>query len=910
MNRRFSRVLGWVVVFGFAVCTVSLAQSQKPGPPPTTYRSDTILVKPKRGLAVAQLATQHAALRGNVEHTFPAIGNLQIVKLPPGLTVKEALHRYRGSGLVEYAEPDYEVYIVTTPDDPQFVDGTLWGLNQISMPQAWDMRTSAYPPVVVAVIDTGVRYDHEDLAANLWVNPCLSCPVNGVVYTNDVYGINAINNTGNPWDDHYHGTHVSGTIGAVGNNGTGVVGVAWNVRIMALKFLNSGGIGYTSDAIKCINYAIAKHADILNNSWGGGGADNALRDAIIAARDAGIIFVAAAGNNNSDNDATPFYPAGYDVDNIVAVAATDSSDALASFSNYGANTVELAAPGVNIYSTYTNATGNAYTYLSGTSMAAPHVSGALALIKAQFPGDNYAGLISRMLGNVDELSNLNGITLSGGRLNVYKALTLVPKPIASLAISPSGGTPPLAVTFTDNSLGDITARTLDYGDGSPLTSNTSTTHTYDAAGNYTATLSVSGPTGSSSRTRQIVAVNNYAAAADTFNWINTSGMTALSMIDDSVSPALPLPFAFAFYGQTNTSVYVGSNGLLVFGNNAGGAEYNNTDLPTTAAPNNAIYPYWDDLNPTFAGQVRYGTAPDGSFVVSWEGVPHFSDSSATFTFQVVLFPSGAIKIQYLDVKPTNLTVGAGRNATIGLEHSTGLVAAKYSYNGSTLLANSQAIRFTTSSGPPPPGALSVGPADGLSASGVVGGPFNPSSKTYTLTNTGGQPINWSAWYSPGQNWCWLSPTSGTLAAGASATVSEYISTNANSLPTGNYSSTVSFANVSNGNGNTNRSVSLTVTACLNPPANLKATLSGYNSRRVVLNWTDTSTCETGFKVERQTRNPDYTWTSFSVIATPAANATSYKDRTVALGERYRYRVLASNGTTDSGYSNPAALVVR
>ena len=747
MKRRFL----WAFIIGFAFCLPSLAQSQKSGPTPPAYRSDTLLVKPKRGLG-AQLARQHAALRANVEHTFPAIGDLQIVKLPPGLTVEKACQRYRGSGLVEYAEPDYEVCIVTTPNDPQFVDGTLWGLNQISMPTAWDVRTSAYPPVVVAVVDTGVRYNHEDLAANLWVNPgetgldslgrdkrTNGMDDDGDGYVDDVYGINAITGSGDPWDDHYHGTHVSGTIGAVGNNGIGVVGVAWNVRIMALKFLNSGGSGWTSDAIKCIDYAIAKGAHILNNSWGGGGPDNALRDAIIAARNAGIIFVAAAGNNASDNDEIPFYPASYDVDNLVAVAATDNSDAPAWFSNYGANTVELAAPGVNIYSTYTNATGNAYTYLSGTSMAAPHVSGALALIKAQFPGDNYAGLISRMLGNVDELSTLNGLTLSGGRLNVYKALTLPPKPIASLAVNPSGGAPPLTVTFTDNSFGDITARTLDYGDGSAATSNTSTTHTYNAAGNYTATLSVSGPDGSNSRSRQIVVANNYTVAADTFNWVDTSGMTALSMTDDSVSPAVPLPFAFALYGLTNSSVYVGSNGLLMFGNNAGATAWANTDIPNAAVPNNAIYPYWDDLNPTSAGQVRYGIAPDGSFVVSWEGVPHFSDSTATFTFQVALFPSGDIKIQYLDVKPANLTVGAGRSATIGVEHSTGLVAAEYSYNGSTLLANSQAIRFTTSSGPPPPGVLSVTPTSGLSASGVVGGPFSPSSAIYTLAKTGKKP---------------------------------------------------------------------------------------------------------------------------------------------------------------------------
>ena len=389
-------------------------------------------MKPKKGAEGLQIASQHSVIGAQVERTFARIGNLQIVKLPPGLSVEKAIEHYQRSGMVEYAEPDYELHVLLTPNDPNYLDGTLWAMNNngqnggtpdadIDAPEAWDTRTAANP-VIVAVIDTGARYTHEDLAANIWSNTCVSCPVNGVVYNNDYYGINAIANTGDPWDDHFHGTHVSGTIGGVGNNGKGVVGVAWNVRIMALKFLNSSGFGSTSDAIECINYGIVKGAKIMSNSWGGGGYDQALFDAIAAARDADIIFVAAAGNNGSNNDTTPTYPASYALNNILAVAATDRNDLLASFSNYGATSVELGAPGVNIYSTY-NTSDSAYNTLSGTSMATPHVSGALALLRAQFPELNYSQAIAELLATVDPIPSLTGKTVTGGRLNLQKLLT-------------------------------------------------------------------------------------------------------------------------------------------------------------------------------------------------------------------------------------------------------------------------------------------------------------------------------------------------------------------------------------------------------------------------------------------------------------------------------------------------------
>lgn len=288
----------------FAVLTVlvffsaaSFAQNQGPnasepkknGAGPRKFRADTILVKPKKNIPPGQLENSHNALGAKATHTFKWIGNLQIVQLSPGQTVEKAIKHYQNSGLVEYAEPDYEMYAVATPNDPSYLNGTLWGLNNtgqnggtadadIDAPEAWDIRTNANT-VIVAVIDTGVRYTHEDLAANMWINTG-EIPGNGIDddadgYVDDVYGINAITNSGDPMDDNGHGTHCSGTIGGVGNNGKGVVGIAWNVRIMACKFLSAGGSGSTSDAIKCIDFARAHGAKVMSNSWGGGGPDNA-----------------------------------------------------------------------------------------------------------------------------------------------------------------------------------------------------------------------------------------------------------------------------------------------------------------------------------------------------------------------------------------------------------------------------------------------------------------------------------------------------------------------------------------------------------------------------------------------------------------------------------------------------------
>ncbi len=342
----------------------------------------------------------------------------------------------RLSGQFEFVEPDYIVHTTLAPTDQAFTNGILWGLRNygqsagkagadISATNAWDITTGS-TNVIVTVIDTGVRYTHRDLRTQMWVNPG-EIPGNGVDddnngFVDDVYGINAITGSGDPFDTDDHGTHVAGTIGAAANDPNPSVGVTWRVRLMACKFLGAAG-GSTSDAITCINYAVNKGSRILNNSWGGGGFSQALFNSISAARARGVLFVAAAGNSARNNDQIASYPASYNVDNIISVAAVDRSDRLADFSNYGATSVHIGAPGVSIYSCASGSDTN-YQLLDGTSMASPHVAGVAALILSLYPSASYTEIRTRILQGAVPIPALTGVTTTGGRLSAYNALML------------------------------------------------------------------------------------------------------------------------------------------------------------------------------------------------------------------------------------------------------------------------------------------------------------------------------------------------------------------------------------------------------------------------------------------------------------------------------------------------------
>jgi subtilisin family serine protease/uncharacterized membrane protein len=356
---------------------------------------------------------------------------------------------------VEFAEPNFIVRATVLPNDPRLP--SLWGLTKIHAPDAWD-QTVGSDAHVVAVVDTGVDYTHPDLAGNIWSAPSsFTVHIGGSPITcgAGTHGFDAIKRRCDPMDDHDHGTHVAGTIGAVGNNGVGVVGVNWTTRVMGIKFLDATGSGSIADAIDGMAFAIEARqafaatggADVrvLSNSWGGGGFSQAMFDEINAANDENMLFVAAAGNSSFDNDLLPTYPASYAAPNVIAVAATTETDGLAWFSNYGRTSVHLAAPGNNILST---TIGNQYESFSGTSMATPHVSGAAVLVLDRC-GYDTAALKDALIGTVESVPALVGMTITGGRLDVNSAVhTCMGPPATPLNFKATAGDGKVSLTWT------------------------------------------------------------------------------------------------------------------------------------------------------------------------------------------------------------------------------------------------------------------------------------------------------------------------------------------------------------------------------------------------------------------------------------------------------------------------------
>ncbi len=406
-------------------------------------------------LAIAK--TPRSGLRSHVGR------KLLLVKMETalGYSLANAIAQLKADPNVEYAEPNYVRKLVAIPNDAAF--GNLYGMHNVGQvsglvdadidaPEAWDRHTGN-KSLVLGLIDTGIDYLHPDLAGNTWTNAAESTGTTGVDddgngYIDDIHGYDFINVDGNPMDDHYHGTHCAGTIGGVGNNGIGVAGVAWTANIAGLKIFNSAGSTTDAAILNAVDYSNAMDMRITSNSWGGGPFSQSLYDLIAEGRDMGHLFIAAAGNNGSNTDASANYPSSYDLDNIIAVAATDRNDLLASFSNYGALSVDLGAPGVE---TYSCAPGNAYQNLSGTSMATPHVSGAAYLVWTMNPMLTAVQVKGILLGSVDPIASLTGRTLTGGRLNVAAALAdagpswLSAAPMAPGTVTP-GGSQPLTIT--------------------------------------------------------------------------------------------------------------------------------------------------------------------------------------------------------------------------------------------------------------------------------------------------------------------------------------------------------------------------------------------------------------------------------------------------------------------------------
>ena len=378
---------------------------------------------------------------------------------------------------IEYIEPNYYLYAIETipagesfavkqgapviPNDPRFDD--QWNMRNsndadIDASEAWATQTGS-DGVLVSVIDTGIDYDHEDLKDQIWRNPGESgggkenngIDDDGNGYKDDYRGWNFVFDNNDPYDNNQHGTHCAGIVGAIGNNGKGIAGVNWRVKMMALKFLGQDGSGTTDDAAEAIIYAANMGAKILSNSWGGGENSRTLQDAIQYAGDRGALFIAAAGNESSNTDRTPNYPSNYGVANVVSVASSDRNDQLSSFSNYGRYSVDLAAPGSSILSAQPL---GRYQLLSGTSMATPHVAGVAALIWAQYPSLNMKQILVRLLGSTDRKSAFVGRMATGGRLNAANAFFT--NPVIALTTD---------LPYTNNTAGPYTVNTSAVDDG-------------------------------------------------------------------------------------------------------------------------------------------------------------------------------------------------------------------------------------------------------------------------------------------------------------------------------------------------------------------------------------------------------------------------------------------------------------
>ena len=445
------------------------------------YASDRLIVKynPESVSSKAQMMSIQSAANEEAgayvieDLSSEGVPGMQVVQVS-GSSLEDAMRTYESDPDVQYVEPDYKITVnpienvgetasvrslqaagSSYPNDPGYPD--QWGLYNtanpgadISAPLAWGGTTGS-SGVIVALIDTGVDYTHPDLAANIWTNPVEV--INGIDddnngYIDDVRGWNFVSKTNDPMDDNGHGTHCAGTIAAVGNNGIGIAGVTWSTKIMPLKFLDSKGSGYTSDAISAILYANKMGVPIISNSWNGNGNSQSLKEAIDAS---GAVIICAAGNKGENSDINPQYPAAFTSDNIISVAGSTPQDTLASFSNYGPVSVDLAAPGDKIYST-SNSGG--YSYLSGTSMATPYVSGVAALLKAQSPSISTAQIKGKILNNCDVLQSFAGKVSTGGRLNAAKALginnpTPTPTPTPTFTQPPTWfPTPKPTPTFT------------------------------------------------------------------------------------------------------------------------------------------------------------------------------------------------------------------------------------------------------------------------------------------------------------------------------------------------------------------------------------------------------------------------------------------------------------------------------
>ena len=764
-----------------AVASVPPPESQPPVDISSAHAEDRVIIGFEPGVSAVErsqtLSDDVAAEREPVSAAGEPV--TEVVELQEGVSVEEAISALRADPNVAFVEPDYLVKPAYTNDPYRSFE---WAMQSTGANSVWSGEgTTGSRDVYVGIVDEGIQIDHPDLAANIWTNPY--DPVDGIDndgngYVDDVHGWDFFNGDNSLFDGEAgssidaHGTHVAGTIGAVGNNGIGVVGVNWAVTMVPAKFMGPDG-GYVSDAIAALNYLTdlkVRHGINLvatNNSWGGGGYNEALMDAINLGGDQGIVFVAAAGNDGTDNDITPHYPANYECTNggtrswdcVISVAAHGRLDSLAAFSQYGATTVDLVAPGVDIFSTLPI---DSYGYSSGTSMAAPHVTGAIALC-AGFNRDLSGPLLRSAI--VDSVAP-NGpadTTATHGRLDIAAMDS------HCRAISPPwnyGRVIDLRVSSTDETFarlawsdfmfrevwievekassadgvcGEFTSAGRARQDSSFYTVSglpPGTDWCFRLRGAY-------GPGGTAFTEWSNVAVGRtleipqaYSCAPATFSWIDATAGASIHLYDDDAVISW-VPFEFTFYGKKYNNLAIAANGYVWFNDSRNMSHYWNVEIPNAEAPNNYIAALWDDLDPGLIGSIRVATLgdePNRRHVISWEGVPMYTSWGDMVSFQMV-FDEGTnvITFNYLDVETTNLGNSNGASATVGMEYWKGTAGTLISYN-SPSLENETSYRCTDTATLSPPTITNE-----TLANGFVG-----TSYSAPLTSAGGAaPYSWS-----------------------------------------------------------------------------------------------------------------------------------------------------------------------
>lgn len=811
-------ILAILLLFGNAFGRPRAPDSQRKMPTSQTERQRSqkyvpgqLLVRFRPRTGEQAIQAQHSMAGAQILKGFRVVENLQLVRLAAGMSVEEAMRYYRARPDILYAEPNYTRHAdqsQVTPSDPRYPE--MWNLHNtgqsggtpgadIHAPEAWGLTTDS-SSVVVAVIDTGIDYNHVDLSANVWSNAgSYTLTLNGKSVTcgAGTHGFNPLTQTCDPLDDNGHGTHVAGIIGASGNNGAGVVGVNWQVQLMACKSLDMNGGGNTADAIACLEYlALMKDSGVnlvaTNNSYGGSGFSQAEMDAINSLRQRGILFIASAGNNGGNADLVPQYPAGYNLPNILAVAATDSSDALAAFSNFGRHTVQLGAPGVEILSTVPESLfGDLYLSWSGTSMAAPHVTGVAALLKAQSQARDWKAIKNLILAGGDTIPAAAD-TIAQKRLNAYGSLAcsnsvvqsrLLPM-VDDVYVSPGGSLSFAMLNINCTTPNGAVEVSVDGGQETLVLSDDGVDPDQEAndgvyaaqrqwlaseIGDHTLTF----PDNDVLTVHVVSSLAPYTYSTNVpFDYREIDG-TVLQLRDDDSATIRP-PFSVQFGGQSFPTLNVNSNGNVTFYGPF--AEWENLPLPETTTPA-IIAPFWDDLAPLWGtnlnvvetGSVRWditGTAPNRELIIEWRDVSMRAcfwavQRHGAPKFQIVFFENSSdILFNYANVTITEYDpyypydpddwgcagdVNGGATATVGVQ-STSSLANQFSFNTASL-TNGSSILWQIGQITPaitrlsPFGALAGGP--GLSLR-VIGHSFLPgaavrwngSSRPTTFINGG------------------------------------------------------------------------------------------------------------------------------------------------------------------------------